>query len=328
MATSFIVRYDLRLPEGAPWTRPDLYAAFLRQAAYCDEHGLDALVVSEHHGVPDGYLPSPMVMAAAAAAVTGRIPISVAALLANLHDPVRLAEEMSVLDHLSRGRVAYVVALGYRAEEYAMFGAPWEERGRHMEEVLATLLTALTGEPFEYRGRTLQVTPAPFTRPRPYVLYGGGSVAAARRAGRLGLGFSPQVADPALADEYRAACAAAGQPEGLVAQPADGPAVFFCADDPDAFWRDHGWHLLHDARSYDQWHGELTSVVRDRSTTVDEMRQAGVYVVWTPDELVERCRSGEVTTVAAHPLCGGLAEEPSWASLRLMAERVLPALRP
>ncbi len=324
--TSFLARYDLRCPDTSPWARPDLYRCFLAQAAYLDTHGFDALVVSEHHGVPDGYLPAPMVAAAAAAAVTSRIALSVAALLVNLHDPIRLAEEISVLDHLSGGRATYVMALGYRSEEYELFGVPWAGRGRRIDDAIATVLQALTGEPFEYQGRTVAVTPPPLTRPHPYILYGGGSAAAARRAGRFGLGFSPQSSDPALADEYRAACAAAGHPEGLVAQPPEGPGVHFCADDPDQFWDRYGEHLLHDARSYAEWHGDLVSVVRDDSTTVEGMRDAGVYVVWHPDDLIERCRAGAVSLVTTHPLCGGLPAEPSWASLQLLAERVLPAL--
>ena len=101
----------------------------------------------------------------------------------------------------------------------------------------------------------------------------------------------------------------------------------FCAHDPDAFWDRYGEHLLHEARSYDAWQGEASSSVRDRSTTVGEMRAAGVYAVLTPDELVQRCRSGAVEAVISHPLCGGLPPEASWESLKLLGEVVVPALR-
>ncbi len=97
--------------------------------------------------------------------------------------------------------------------------------------------------------------------------------------------------------------------------------------DVDAFWEQFGHHLLYDARSYDGWQGDLTSLVRDRSTTVEEMREAGVYVVATPDELVERCRTGDVELVVSHPLCGGLPVEVSWESLKLLGDVVIPAVR-
>ena len=63
-----------------------------------------------------------------------------------------------------------------------------------------------------------------------------------------------------------------------------------------------------------------------RHFPVEEMREAGVYLVVTPEELVERCRSGEVQLVTSHPGCGGLPAEPSWEHVRLLCERVMPAL--
>jgi len=157
--------------------------------------------------------------------------------------------------------------------------------------------------------------------------YGGVSSAAAKRAARLGLDFFPQVSDPGLADLYRAECEALGQRPGIVFMPSPGPGTVYCAQDPDAFWQDCGKYLLHEARVYDSWQGEHTSAVRDRSATVEEMRKAGVYVVLSPDELIDKCRSGEIGAVTTHPLCGGMPPEAAWESLRLLAEVVLPAVR-
>ena len=99
-------------------------------AAFAETHGFAAVVVSEHHATDDGYLPSPLVLAAAIAGRTSTIPISVAALLVPLYDPVRLAEDIAVLDHVSRGRVSYIVGIGYRPEEYEMLGLDFAARGR------------------------------------------------------------------------------------------------------------------------------------------------------------------------------------------------------
>ena len=74
-------------------------------------------------------------------------------------------------------------------------------------------------------------------------------------------------------------------------------------------------------------HPNKVAVVADDSSTVAEMRTKGVYVVLTPEEMVERGRTGDLPLVSTHPACGGLPAEPSWHSLRLMAETVLPALR-
>ena len=317
--TQFATRYDLRAPGADPATRQEIYARSVEQAAYVDRHGMDALMVSEHHAAEDGYLPSPLLVASAFAAVTSRVPITISALLVNLYEPIRLAEDIAVLDHLSNGRVSYTFGLGYRPVEYDLHGRPWTTRGHDIEERIRTLLDAWAN------GTT---TPAPYSQPHPFLFYGGGTPAAARRAAPLGLHFQPQHADARLKAIYDQTCRDHGREPGFVLQaPGDGPANIFCAQRPDEFWERYGEHLLADAIAYQEWHGEVGSYVVDHSRTVEEMRAAGVYAVLTPDDLVERCRSGEIRLVTSHPACGGLPAEPSWESLRLVCETVLPAVR-
>ena len=325
--TMFIARYDLRCPAFSPASREELYATALEQVEWCEARGFDAIVLSEHHGVDDGYLPSPIVLASAISGRTSSIAITVSALVATLYEPLRLAEDMAVLDHASNGRVNYVLGLGYREEEYEMFGLDWSKRGRRIEHVLDTLLAAWTGEPFEHEGRTVRVTPTPRTKPHPMLFYGGGTPVAARRAARYGLGLFPQVADPAIGETYVAECERLGRAPGMVLTPSDGPGTIYCAEDPDRFWHEAGPHLLHEAREYHSWQKGVTSVVHDASTTVDEMRAAGVYAVLTPDELIAFARRGGVAAVTTHPLCGAMPPALSWESLRLIGDVVLPAVR-
>lgn len=318
--THFVTRYDFRAPGADPATRQEIFARAIEQAAYVERHGQDALMVSEHHAADDGYLPSPLLVASAFAAATTRVPISVSALLVNLYEPVRLAEDIAVLDHLSRGRVTYTLGLGYREVEYALFGRDWSTRGRDIERRISALLG-------HWADGT--VTPAPYSQPHPFLFYGGGTPAAARRAARLGLGFAPQDADRALRELYEQECRAHEREPGPVIMAPPGPANVFCADDPDAFWAHHGHHLLADAQGYQSWRDpSVSSYVRDDSASVEQLRANGVYVVLTADELVERCRSKEIRLVTSHPACGGLPAEPSWESVRLISETVLPAVRP
>jgi alkanesulfonate monooxygenase SsuD/methylene tetrahydromethanopterin reductase-like flavin-dependent oxidoreductase (luciferase family) len=214
--------------------------------------------------------------------------------------------------------VSYTLGLGYRPVEYALYDRPWASRGADVEARIARVLELWSS------GAT---TPPPYSQPHPFLFYGGGSPAAARRAARLGLGFQPQHGDPALKTIYDDTCRSLGREPGFVMRaPAGGPANVFCADDPDEFWERYGHHLLADARAYQEWHGEAGSYVVDHSRTVEEMRAAGVYLVTTPDDLVDRCRAG-LRLVTNHPACGGLPAEPSWASLRAVSEVVLPAVR-
>ena len=116
-----MLRFDMRAPEsGAPIV--DLYQAAVDMAEWGETNGCLAALISEHHTSPDGYLPSPLLLATAIAARTTTLPIIIGALLLNFYDPVKVAEDMIVLDIVSRGRVSYVIGLGYRPEEYDMFG--------------------------------------------------------------------------------------------------------------------------------------------------------------------------------------------------------------
>ena len=322
-----IARYDLRAPGDTD--RGALFRTALDQAAWCEEHGFDMLVLSEHHGVDDGYLPAPVAFAAAVAARTSTIPIMVSALLVPLHDPIRLAEEIAVVDIVSGGRVQYTAGLGYRREEYEQAGLDWSERGARMEHCLDTLFRAWTGEPFEYEGRTVRVTPPPLSSPRPMLFYGGGSKAAAKRAARYDMPLFAQHGDPAVAEAYQQEREALGLGPGLaLAPPETGPGTIFVSEDPDRTWDLIGDHLLYEATVYHSWQQGVTSAVHDSSSTVEEMREAGIYSVMTPDECVEYGNSiGPMDPITTHPLCGGIPPEVSWEHLELLGTQVVPRLK-
>ena len=97
---------------GAPTT--ELYAAAIDMCAWAETRGAIVAVLSEHHGAEDGHLPSPLMLASAIAARTERLAIMLAAVVLPFWDPVRLAEEMSVLDIISNGRVSYAFGIGHR----------------------------------------------------------------------------------------------------------------------------------------------------------------------------------------------------------------------
>lgn len=327
-----VTRFDFRAPGAGPEERRDRYRAALDMAVYAERTGHDAVNLSEHHGSEDGYLPSPLIAASAVAAVTTRIQIAVWALIAPLYDPVRLAEDISVLDHISSGRVSYTFGLGYRPVEYALHSREWRGRGARLDAQLEVMLAAWRGEPVggdpadgSPRGTA---TPRPFSDPHPLVFLGGGG-AAARRAGRLGMHYQPQLDDPALVELYRSECRAHGRDPGLVVAPLHGPATVFCAEDPDDFWLRYGHHLLADAEAYRAWQTGpgRSSFVHSDALTVDDLRAEEVYLVATPEELVRRATAGELGLIATHPLCGGMPIEAGWESMRLIGEAVLPRLR-
>ena len=320
----FLVRFDLRSPSfGAPIT--ELYRAALDMAAWVEDRGALMAVVSEHHTMEDGYLPSPVLLATAMAARTTRLPIMTAVIVLPLYEPVRLAEDLVVLDVLSEGRASHVLGVGYRPEEYEHHGVDFHRRGRIAEDHLGVLLRAKTGEPFEHEGRRIHVTPAPVTPGGPRVAWGGGSPAAAERAGRHGLDFFGQGGDPSLAEVYAAAARAHGhQPGSCFVPPADAATTVFVAHDLDRAWEELGPHLLHDVVSYAALNpGDTQTASLSRARTVDELRaEARSHRILTVDEAVETVRGG--APLALHPLVGGLPPEVAWRYLRVVTDDVMP----
>ncbi|MBD9729154.1 LLM class flavin-dependent oxidoreductase [Streptomyces caniscabiei] len=317
-----VVRFNLVEPGATPASLRARYRAAVEMAAYADEQGIGTVQTEEHHGVENNWLPSPFVFAGAVFGATRRIAVTVSAMIGPLHDPLRLAEDIAVLDLVSGGRLVTVAGIGYRPEEYAQFDVDWKERGRLQDEVLETLLRAWTGEPFSYRGRTVRVTPRPGTEPHPLLLVGGSSKAAARRAARLGLPFFPSAHLPELEAYYKERLVEYGT-DGWTMMPAAETPLLHVAEDPDRAWAEYGGHFLHEARTYASWQSAgIRSAVRSGASTVAELRAEGVYRIVTPDE----CVALGLDNYVLHPLAGGMPVEEGWRGLRLFAERVLPRL--
>lgn len=322
----FTMRFDMRAPQfGA--TSADLYRTAIEMAAWGEEHGCLAVQVCEHHRCSDGYLPAPMILASAMAARTKQLPIQVAALIVPLHDPVELAEQMAVLDLVSAGRVSYVVAIGYVRSEFEMFGREMKGRGRRLEDCIRVMRRAWSGEEFEFEGRSVRVTPLPYTNGGPSMLMGGGVAASARRAARLGMGMIAMGTDPDLEEIYREACEAEGRSPGFCINPKPGLAMSaFVSRDPDEAWAKWGPYLLHDAKAYAELMGdEIDSATKSGATTVAALRAAkGNYQIFSPDEAVAEIEKNGVFMM--QPLCGGLPIDYAWESLETLVRDVLPRL--
>jgi alkanesulfonate monooxygenase SsuD/methylene tetrahydromethanopterin reductase-like flavin-dependent oxidoreductase (luciferase family) len=322
----FLMRFDMRAPELGASTA-ELYAAALEMAGFAETRGAIAAAICEHHTMADGYLPSPLVLATAMAARTTSLPIMTAALILPLYDPIRLAEDMVVLDIISGGRVSYVMAVGYRPEEFEHHGADFTHRGRIVEDQLALLLRAKTGEPFEHEGRHIHVTPAPVTPGGPAVMWGGGSPAAAKRAGRFGLDFFAQGGGSELEGVYATEARAHGNEPGFcMIPPTDLATTLFVADDLDAAWDELGPHLLHDVLSYAAINqGNTHTASLSTATTVEELRaEDRSHRIVTVDQAISMIKGG--SPLALQPLVGGLPPEIAWRYLRNVTDEVMPRL--
>ncbi len=320
----FIIRYDLRVPPGAKITHAEQYSHAIEMAKWGDGRGVAMVALSEHHDTDDGFMHSPLTLAAAILGATKNIICNVSALLVPLHDPVRLAEEIATIDLIAPGRLAVVAGLGYRPSEFEMFGKDLRTRATDFEEAIEFMLAAWKGGEVTYRGRRVRVNPVPPTQPHPNLLIGGSVPAAARRAARLRLPYCPAIYDQELIDIYLAEAAAIGFEDPLPAV-GQGPGLVLVTNDPDAVWAKIGDQLLYDAMVYASWQGpEHKSSWRTSATTVDELRASPNYAIVTPDQCVELVRKNG--SAVLHPLVAGIDPAIGWETLELVVNEVMPAL--
>ncbi|WP_421994426.1 LLM class flavin-dependent oxidoreductase [Reyranella sp.] len=184
---------------GERWDTP--YRESLELAREADRLGFDSIWASEHHGEADGYCPSPVVACAALAAAAPRCRIGQGVALAPLHGhPLRLAEDLSVVDNLSGGRLEIGLGQGYRPAEFESFGWNYATRTRAFEESLDVLGLAWRGERFDYEGRIYQVKSGllrpPPLQPGPLPLWIGAAAPKARARAvrhRAGLIVAPLI---------------------------------------------------------------------------------------------------------------------------------------
>jgi alkanesulfonate monooxygenase SsuD/methylene tetrahydromethanopterin reductase-like flavin-dependent oxidoreductase (luciferase family) len=210
------VVYDFRNPPESGMRTPDFYAAVLEQVAWLDSLGLDLVWFTEHHFIDDGYLPSWIPVAGAMASRTRHVRFSCDVCLLPFNHPIRLAEDLAVLDNISGGRIEIGVGLGYAAHEFRGFGLPVSHRLSYTEEGLEVLQRAFTGERFSFRGKRYDFQDV---RIRPgYVQQGGPPLwvaalaeAGARRAARFGANLLPQGPRARSLDPWHAAVAEAGR---------------------------------------------------------------------------------------------------------------------
>jgi probable F420-dependent oxidoreductase len=186
--------FTTQLPPGGKRSHAQEYREIVDMVRLAETLGFDSAWVSEHHGSSDGYMSSLLPTLAAFAAATERIKLGTGVMLAPFHHPLRLAEDAATVDLLSGGRLILGLGLGWRDEEFRMFGMPMSERVRRTTEMVEVLRRAWTGERFSHQGKVysfdqVKVTPAPAREGGPPIYLAGSADPAIRRAGRLADGY-------------------------------------------------------------------------------------------------------------------------------------------
>jgi alkanesulfonate monooxygenase SsuD/methylene tetrahydromethanopterin reductase-like flavin-dependent oxidoreductase (luciferase family) len=319
-----LLRFDMRAPAiGAD--RRALYQAALEMAEWAEAHGLYGVQFSEHHAAEDGYLPSPVVLAAAIAARTRTLRLRLALILLPFNNPLKIAEDLAVLDCLSGGRIEVVFGAGYVPAEFEMFGVDPARRAALMEEGFAAVKQAWRGEPFSYQGRRALVLPRPLQDPHPPLWMGGSTPAAARRAARLAEYFYTENRE--LYGHFEAERARLGLPP-VPFRPL-GTGFLVAAEDPEAEWRRMAPFILHECNSYGRWSAAAaTNSQYAEVTDAAALRATGLYPILRPAEAVDYIRAqGSGAQLLLHPLISGMPPEIGRAQLEYFAAHVLPHVR-
>ena len=325
------VVYDFRNPPDSGIETSTLYAEILDQVAWLDQLGLDLVWFTEHHFVDDGYLPSWIPVAAAMAARTRRVRFSSDICLLPFSHPIRLAEDLAVLDNLSGGRIEIGVGMGYAPHEFRGFGIPLPQRLSRTEEGLEVLRRCFAGERFSFHGKRYDFDDV-VIRPG-YVQPGGPplwlaamSESGARRAARFDCHLLPQGPREQVLDPWREALRTSGR------DPADYRVGIirscFVTDD-----RERDWPAV---RAAERYRGQLYSRF---------FAEAGHHVSWYRDESripqtwvvgeVEHCVAELSAFIAEHGITDlvtwavppGLRPRQMNASLERFAREVVPRLK-
>ena len=171
------------------------YRQALEEVSRAEELGFDSVWMEEHHAVTDHYWPSPLTVLAGFATRTSRLMLGTDIVVAAFHHPVRLAEDAAMLDVISGGRFVLGIAIGYKPDEFALYGVELEKRGARFEEQLSIMKGLWTQERVQWKGKYYTVDgrlePKPVQKPHPPVWIGGWGDITLRRAATLADNWIP-----------------------------------------------------------------------------------------------------------------------------------------
>ncbi|MFP7725600.1 MupA/Atu3671 family FMN-dependent luciferase-like monooxygenase [Lysobacter sp. D1-1-M9] len=207
---------------GADATDPRPYRLIMEAAKFADSHGLEAIWSPERHfhdfGAP---YPNPSVMNAALATITQRVQLRAGSVVLPLHDPLRVAEEWSLVDQLSNGRVGVSFASGWQPNDFVLAPDNYERRKELMFEQIETVRALWRGEQVKASNPKgdevlLGTFPRPVQAELPIWITAAGNPETFRQAGAIGANILTHLLGQSLADldinirAYRQARAAAG----------------------------------------------------------------------------------------------------------------------
>ena len=309
----------------------------LEEVTRGEELGFDSVWMEEHHSVTNHYWPSPLTILAGFASRTSKVMLGTDILVAAFYHPVRLAEDVALLDVMTKGRMTLGIAIGYKPDEFTLYGVDLEKRGARFEEQLAIVKGLWTEERLTFNGRYYTVEgrlePKPLTRPHPPIWIGGWGDLTLRRAATLADNWIPGP----TADLRRLTAAkkafldnrgAAGRTAAITEWPLTRDVIIADTDQRArelaeahimvAYRREYagGWrHPFIDA-----------SIATDLDKLMEDR-----FIIGGPDQVIPKIRRFVEQYGMTHLICRlffpGMPHRHIMRELELIAREVMPALR-
>jgi len=314
----------------------EFYESRLRLLEKYDAAGFAAYHLAEHHATPLGLAPVPGIFLAAATQRTRRIRLGPCVYCLPLYDPLRLIEEICMLDQLSRGRFDFGVGRGIVPYEMAYFNLHHLETEEIYREALEVILQGLTSEVLEHRGprytyRKVPMILRPFQQPHPPLWYGLGHAAGAEWAATNKINVisnHPGEAAAPLFGRYREVFE---RKHGGAPLPKLGMSrhIVVAATDAEA--------EAVARPNYAVWYANLTKLWRDFGAVpirfardFDEARQRGIAIAGTPArvraEIERQIAASRCTYFVCRLMFGHMTEREATSSIDLFVSEVMPHL--
>jgi len=313
------------------------YREALEEVTRAEELGFDSVWMEEHHSVADHYWPSPLTVLAGFATRTSRVMLGTDIAVAPFHHPVRLAEDVAMLDVMSGGRFTLGIAIGYKPDEFALYGVDLEKRGARFEEQLAIMKALWAGERVDFRGTYYRVEgrlePLPVTRPHPPLWIGGWGDLTLRRAATLADNWIPGptadlarlVAGKRQFLEHRRA---AGRTQPVTEWPLTRDVIVADTDRKARELAEEHIMVAYRREYAGGWrHPFIDASI---ATDLDKLMEDR-FLIGGPDQVIPRIRRFVEVYGMTHLICRtffpGMPHAHIMRSLELIAREVMPAFR-
>ncbi len=343
----------------------DVYDAHIRLAQQLDEQGWHSYFVIEHQNSPVGRITAPSVYLTAVARATKRLRIGAMMWQLPFYHPIRLAQEVAMLDHLSRGRVEFGTGIGVHEHEFIRWGVDYYQRAAIAGEVLDIVRKAWTQDEVTFTGKYFHFDealpqPKPYQKPHPPIWAAVHSDAAVEFAAKQNLHVSQNLdTDEVVArkfDLYRHIWRESGHQGPMprvflmrqvhvaeTEEKAHAQARQFLASREGGAvpvgggpiaktrigWGTHARGMGRDSeRADDKARGE---VMRQAATSYEFNIEQGLALVGSPETIIRRLEAGSAR-IGYDIFCGNFAigkmpEPMVQESIRLFGEKVVPAFR-